>query len=301
MKGLLENIVETIVQSNPLHGKKLRKNLKKVDDEFYQEADRFLGKYQILLEQEGKDINYAIECYLQMLNDINYESIQFQTTGKYSSNSFEEVNNRVYGNPLIMEYYMHGLLLSQFLWLHHYEILKYFRKEINLYKEKAINYLEVGGGHGLYISEAIRLTEGKGNYNLLDISESSINISKRMLSFEKVNFILSDIHQYHPKEKFDFITMGEVLEHVENPIELLRSLKGLLNDDGRIFITTPTNAPTIDHIYLFHNKEEIREVINSSGFEIEDEIFVCSEDVPEEMAERLKISIMYGAIIKNKK
>jgi len=91
--------------------------------------------------------------------------------------------------------------------------------------------------------------------------------------------------------------MGEVLEHVEQPVELLKKLHALLDDNGKIFITTPTNAPAIDHIYLFNNAEDIREVIIKAGFKIEKEQCIYSEDLPKELLEKYKISMMFIGVL----
>jgi 2-polyprenyl-3-methyl-5-hydroxy-6-metoxy-1,4-benzoquinol methylase len=97
---------------------------------------------------------------------------------------------------------------------------------------------------------------------------------------------------------YDFITMGEVLEHVEDPVKLLSRLKDFLTDDGIAFITTPTNAPAIDHISLFESVQEIRTIIHKAGFDIVSERSFPSEDVTPEEADNLKIAILYGAFLK---
>jgi 2-polyprenyl-3-methyl-5-hydroxy-6-metoxy-1,4-benzoquinol methylase len=302
MQTALEYVVQKIGAEDPLHGKKIKKNLKTFDESFNNRANLFLNSYQNMLKEDGYDLDFAIKCYLKMIADVNFESVQFLNTGKYTSVSFEEVNERVYSNPEVMEYYMHGLLLSQFLWKQHNDILIFFNKIIKKNCHAIKNYLEVGGGHGLYISEAISLTRQKATYDLVDISKVSLGIAKRLINNEKVNYIHSDIFEYHKEKKYDFITMGEVLEHVEDPIGLLKQLYRLLKDDGKVFITTPTNAPAIDHIYLFKNVDDIRQVIKSANFNIEKELCISSEDISNEMAEQLKVSIMYGALLtKNKK
>lgn len=300
MKTNLEYIVEQIQIKNPLHSKRIQKNLKKFDQEYFDRADDFFLRYENLLKNDNKSFDYAIDCYLQMLADMNFESIQFLETGEYTSKSFEEVNKRVYSNPEVMEYYMHGLLMSQFLWKQHYDILLWFNKMITNNSKNIENYLEVGGGHGLYISEAIRLIGNQANYDLVDISQSSLDIAEKMISNDKVNPILTDIFEYFPSKKYDFITMGEVLEHVEEPVKLLEKLYDLLNVNGKLIITTPTNAPAIDHIYLFKNTEDIRKVILEAGFNIEEELCIYSEDVSPEIAERFKISMMYAGVLSKK-
>jgi 2-polyprenyl-3-methyl-5-hydroxy-6-metoxy-1,4-benzoquinol methylase len=293
----LDYIVAKIAELNPLHSKKIKKNLKKKDDLFFSKAEEFLSRYNTLLKNEDKSLDFAIDCYLHMISDINYETVQFMESGEYSSKSFNEVNQRVYNNPDVMDYYMHGLLLSQFLWSHHYDILLSFIETIRANKNNIHRYLEVGGGHGLYISEAIKILPENTEFTVVDISKSSLDLAQKLVPGNKANFIVSDIFLYNPAQKFDFITMGEVLEHVEDPVALLKRLEELLSDKGKIYITTPTNAPTIDHIYLFKNADDIREVIARAGLKIEKEECIYSEDLPPELLEQYKISMMYVALL----
>jgi len=54
----------------------------------------------------------------------------------------------------------------------------------------------------------------------------------------------------HPEDKkFDLIIFTEVIEHIQNPVEVLRHLNSLLNQGGLIFITTP-NFQTIERFLL---------------------------------------------------
>ncbi len=300
MQTNLEYIIEQIRIKSPLHSKKIQKNLKSFDQDYYDRADEFFVKYETLLKNEGRSFDYAIDCYLQMLADINFEAVHFLKTGEYTSKSFKEVNQRVYDNPDVMEYYMHGLLLSQFLWKQHYDILIWFNKIIRENCKNVNNYLEVGGGHGLYISEALKLIGEQAIYDLVDISKSALTIAEKMISNNIVTPILTNIFKYFPSRKYDFITMGEVLEHVEEPVKLLQKLHTLLSDNGKLIITTPTNAPAIDHIYLFKDAEDIRNVISKAGFHIEKELCVFSEDVSPEIAEKFKISMMYAGVLVKK-
>ena len=300
MDNSLKYILDKIKDNNLIHYKKLNKNLMKVNADYFKRAELFLSKYQHILADNNLNLDYAIDSYLKMIASFNYETIRFIETGKYSNTSFEDVNKNVYNNPEVMEYHMHGLLLSQFLWTHHYKILTYFNKVLQKYNGKINNYLEIGGGHGLYVCEAMQIIENLSSIDLVDISKTSIEMAEKMIGNDKVNYILTNIFDYNPDKKYDFITMGEVLEHVEEPIELLKKVASLLSENGVLFITTPTNAPSIDHIYLFKNADEIREVIDKANLEVISEISHYSEDVTEEIAERFKITMMYGATLLSK-
>lgn len=300
MSHYIDEIYQKIEHLNTIHAKKLKKNLAFYDKNYYKESDDFLLKYNKYLSRENKTIDYAIKCYLHMIADMTAETIEFLQTGKYRNNTFEEVNKAVYANPEIMEYHMHGLLLSQFLWKHHYQLFDYFIVNLPQYSSSTKSYLEIGAGHGLYLSKALELLEKETSFTVVDISGTSIELAKNFIDDVRVSFHLKNIFDYNQSEQFDFITMGEVLEHVEQPLNLLIKVKELLSKNGILFITTPTNAPSIDHIYLFNNAAEIRELIDKAGLEIISERNFYSEDVSVEKAERFKVTMMYGAFLKKK-
>lgn len=52
------------------------------------------------------------------------------------------------------------------------------------------------------------------------------------------------IESFSTNQKFDWIILGHVLEHVEKPIEILKALKPLLASNGRLFCAVP-NANSV--------------------------------------------------------
>jgi 2-polyprenyl-3-methyl-5-hydroxy-6-metoxy-1,4-benzoquinol methylase len=297
-----EFILQQIGEKNPMHLKKIRRNLKriKLDADFEGLAKSFYDKYDAYLLRIGKTRQHAVDSYLRMIDDFTTESVEFEKTGKYSSSSFAEVNERVYANPEVMEYYMHGLLLTQFIWAHHYELLNYYSAKLKEITAGNKTYLEIGGGHGLYLNIAKQLLRGEWNFSVVDISATSLEIARNFVEGEGVKFIHADVNKLDTEVQADLLVMGEVLEHLENPKELLVKLQSRLKNDGTLFITTPTNAPAIDHIYLFRNRTEIRVLIDEAGYNITDEKSFSSEDIPVDDAERMNIPILYSAFLRKK-
>ncbi|QIY91427.1 class I SAM-dependent methyltransferase [Chryseobacterium gallinarum] len=299
----IEHLIESIAAKNTIHGKKLQKNFLSLKEEnnYISDFNTFIKKYKDILEKKNLSFDDSINYYLKMIGDFNEEMLDFTRTGQYRNTSFEEVNKAMYDNPDVMVSHMHGLLLSQFLWKHHYFVYHYFKSNIEKYSP--INsYFEIGAGHGLYFEAAMeKIGMDNCTFEALDISESSLELTKSLIKNDKVIYHLKNIFDYTDQdEKKDFITMGEVLEHVEDPLSLLKKVKDLIKPEGTIFITTPTNAPSIDHIYLFNNVQEIRDLIHEAGLEIVDENSFASEDIDIEKAEKRKIAIMYASFLKIK-
>jgi 2-polyprenyl-3-methyl-5-hydroxy-6-metoxy-1,4-benzoquinol methylase len=133
---------------------------------------------------------------------------------------------------------------------------------------------------------------------MIDISESSLKLARGILKNHNINYCLKNIFEFNAEKKYDFISIGEVLEHVENPLLLLKKIYSTLSFNGVCFLTTPINSPMIDHIYLFKNEDEIRDIISNAGFQILLEKIVITEKISSEKAYKFKAPIMYAAFIK---
>lgn len=295
---MLAEVINKIESKNTRHSKKLKADFEGLDERFHEEANAFFSKYKHFASSVGKNFDYGVDAYLKVVSDTLMEQISFLKTGEYSCKSFKDANEKVYSNPEVMDYYMHGLLFTQFLWKHHYEILTFFRAVLPEHSTHISRYLEIGGGHGLYLSEAIKMLDAKTEFEMVDISESSLSMAKSFVNDSRVNYVHLDIYEHQKDGYYDFITMGEVLEHVEQPLDLMKQLNRLLMPGGLAFITAPTNAPMIDHISLFSTSDDIRDILEKSGFEIIRETEKYSENYPIEKLEKLKVPLMYAAIVK---
>lgn len=300
MSEIITELLGILKSANPVQYKKVQALVESSDQDFTSNAIPFLNKYKSYLIKEGKQLDFAVDCYCKMNNDMVYERIQFLKTGEYKNKNFYDVEKAIYNNSDVMEYHMHGLVLAQFFWIDQYHRFLNFSENLPQYKSNINKYLEVGGGHGLYLYEAINRLGNDVDYDLVDISMTSIELSKGIIDNDMVNYHHVDIFGYDPGYKYDFITIGEVLEHLEEPKAMMDRLGYLLNDNGHIYVTTPVNAPMIDHIYLFNNADEIRNMIVETGFEIVKEKTMYAEDAPKEKAEKYKMPLMYSSFIKKK-
>ena len=77
-----------------------------------------------------------------------------------------------------------------------------------------------------------------------------IDASGKHLALAKVNLPNAELHEaliedFATTERFDTITMINILEHVVDPIQVLRKAAGLLNEDGVLLVHVP-NALAIN-------------------------------------------------------
>ncbi|WP_320173881.1 class I SAM-dependent methyltransferase [Maridesulfovibrio sp.] len=228
------------------------------------------------------------------------ETINFIRTGSYSSYSSAEAFKNVYSQDQKMAGYIYGLALSQFLWPNHYEMFSFYLKQCDKIKNSISRYLEIGPGHGLYLAHSIEKMPN-ADITAVDISPASIKITRDVLdSFygdqAKYRLECKDVHEM-ADSSYDFIVMGEVLEHVDDPSHILKKLHSVLIDDGYLFVTTCANCPAIDHVYLYDGVAAIRDQLESCGFRIVDDLALALSDRPEEEWKSRKELVNYAALL----
>jgi ubiquinone/menaquinone biosynthesis C-methylase UbiE len=104
--------------------------------------------------------------------------------------------------------------------------------------------LEIGCGNGA-LSKLILKNIPKGGITALDISSESISRAKiNLKEFNNVEYIVSDVSNFDTNEKYDFVVLSDVLEHIplETHNELFKKLYQILKLSGVIFINIPEPA-----------------------------------------------------------
>jgi 2-polyprenyl-3-methyl-5-hydroxy-6-metoxy-1,4-benzoquinol methylase len=86
----------------------------------------------------------------------------------------------------------------------------------------------------------------------------------------------ADVHQSLPAiHGVDAITVNHVLEHIHDPVGLLRSFAGLLPQHGRLYIDVPdaerySSASDLHIAHIFHFTERtLRRLVTTAGYRVE--------------------------------
>jgi 2-polyprenyl-3-methyl-5-hydroxy-6-metoxy-1,4-benzoquinol methylase len=103
-------------------------------------------------------------------------------------------------------------------------------------KKSDIKILDIGCGNG-----NISLALGSLGYSVtgVDIDSTSIENARKINNFKNVQFKVLDANAFDVKDEFDAIVCSEVLEHLENPSELVQSIFSILKKDGILVATVP--------------------------------------------------------------
>jgi len=296
-------ILDLIYEKSPLQKKKLTKYLSTKDEKFFGDAEEFAANYLNYLSNENISLEYVVDAYLKMCSDMLKSQIKFMKTDCYPVELSKDAFETVYSNETEMKSYMIGLALSQFLWESHFKIYNAFESYLKKSKEHIYSYLEIGPGHGLFLNKAINYLGVNTSFTVVDVSIVSINITKSIIKYfhpdrGNITFYNIDMLEIDLAYQYDFIMMGEVIEHVNSPEKLLNKLNNILTPNGRAFISTCVNCPAIDHVYHFHAVDEIRNMFSKCGFAIEEEKILPVEDLPMQEILDKKITINYCAILK---
>lgn len=292
-KDHVKTLVTTIGSINAIQIPFLEASLNTINDD----EQEFLNNYIDFCIEQGITINYLAKCYNAIVKDTLREQIYFQKHKRYRHSSYNDVEKSVYNNDEYMKLYMHGLALTSILWPNHRNMRRFFLSMIPRHAKG--KYLEIGPGHGVYLMTAMQLT----SYDLfeaIDISATSIELTSKILksncfgNFTNYTLLSRDfLTSEMTHHSYDSIVMGEVLEHVEEPLNFLKKIHSITTKESFIYITTCINAPAIDHIYLFDSISSIHTMVNEASLTIKDELLVpyegCSLD--DSLEKRLPVNI----------
>ena len=292
-------LVKKIVEQNPLHKKFLYESINQLSSKEKQDFSFFID----YMHNDNFTTDYLSECYKTIIDDAFKEAMYFRKNHSYRYSSFDEAYKNVYSNEVFMEKYMIGLAISSFTWTSHILIRRFFL-EILQTLDSSNTYFEVGPGHGIYFADAYE-KQKFCNYIALDISSTSLDLTKRFLmaklkSHKNIEFINDDFLTFSNKHSADFLVIGEVLEHVENPVLFLDAAKELLNKDGKLFLTTCINAPAIDHLYNWDDLNSLEEMIAKSGLTILKKLYLPSYNQSINQCEVQKLPINIAYLLKHK-
>ena len=167
-----------------------------------------------------------------------------------------------------------------------------FKKYLEyLGKDKEAKILDLGSG---VTSSFLRLLKKEGYKNILgfDLTKSASREAKKHgLKVLLGDLEKDDLEKLFKGEKFDYVVLGETIEHLFYPKEALEKIKKILKPRGKLIISTPNAgfwlnglfmvfAPQyLDFFSVSYSSEEhrhffttysFRKLLKESGFEIQE-------------------------------
>jgi SAM-dependent methyltransferase len=293
--------IELIAAENPLQRRAIERFVAAEDERYWRFAESVCARLSARYLRDDAARAGAARAYNDLCRVLNAEQFRFKKTGLYQIGSASAANAEVYSQPKRMREYVMGLLLSHLFWKSHYDMIVFLQEY--LAGIRTVRTLEVGVGHGLLLQQVAQ-RHPEAALTVVDISAASLDLAREIfhafdLDVARIQFLHSDfLTAQLPEHGYDFIVMAEVLEHVDDPAAFLRRARTFMAPGATMYMATCANCPAPDHVYLFRNVPAIRELVRSAGLEIEREIALPLERVPEEQWEKRRVNVNYGAILR---
>lgn len=142
----------------------------------------------------------------------------------------------------------------------------------------------------------------------VDIDRESIAFVKDKTGFDNIHYgdvTSEDKLELLSNNKYDVMVMGEILEHVDNPVQFLEKIRQNYTDNISELLITVPNAFDLDN---FENVMEHQEVINSdhkywftpftlakiatnAGYSVS-EFFFCDEEIETKIGLKAKLQVI---------
>ncbi len=197
-----------------------------------------------------------IKTKLIFLSEVNH-------TSKIIKKKIDQFESKNFRNNITVEKYKKKkvILVTPNDDLRRY---KYMKKYI---KNKSV--LDFGCGIGTFIKLSNKITK---ECHGLEINKNLL------LKLKNKSKIFSNIDQIN--NKYDYITMFHVLEHIPNSIEVLKKLKKLLKPKGKLIIEIPHAKDILFNINEFknfslwsehlvlHTEKSVEKILKYSGYKV---------------------------------
>jgi 2-polyprenyl-3-methyl-5-hydroxy-6-metoxy-1,4-benzoquinol methylase len=120
--------------------------------------------------------------------------------------------------------------------------LNWYPQRIMELSQGARSILELGLGHGITTETFFQHFK---RHVVIDASPAVIENFGRLYPTVQPEIVETHFEHYHTEERFDVIVFGYILEHVDNPVEVLAHFNQFLAPAGKLFVTVP-NAESLN-------------------------------------------------------
>jgi len=272
-------VCERIRVAFPMIGGGLIDRIVPADDPCWRYASAALD---YVASRSSDDLETEIEAFATTSMDFLRLQARFMRTGRYARASADGLVEELYGDPEKMRgYYLDGLALTYALWPNHAKMLAFMGERFLPLLDGVHRVAEVGVGHGLLAAQMLGRNSAL-DYVGVDISQSALDYAADALKRAgcddgRTRMVLADAMSGELGDiagggGFEALVCCEVLEHVDEPERLLRSLAGAMAPGAVAFMSTVANLEADDHVYLFNDADHIRAMLQANGWVIVEDL-----------------------------
>ena len=145
-------------------------------------------------------------------------------------------------------------------------LIAYLRHRVDT--SPRLKLLDVGCGTGSILAEASHYCDAYG----LDASPQAVEFcQKRGLS----KLFVGNLDTYPGGERFDVITLLDVIEHLDDDLGVLKQAHARLADNGHVLITVPayqwlwSSHDVVNHHKRRYTRKHLSTVVSNAGFSID--------------------------------
>ncbi|MFQ3594643.1 MAG: methyltransferase domain-containing protein [Sphingomonadaceae bacterium] len=272
----LAALVDAVLAAWPEHAKFLRQSFAGREAGVMDVSETVADLIEAVAAAAGRPLAAYAADYRFLCEEIVFpEELFFRREGRYRLSTFAEAEREVYANAPLMARYMNGLIVSDALWRNHACAMADFALHYLAGPGGEGRHLEIGPGHGLLLHLALR--HGRhSRIHAWDVSRTSIIHTGHVLEVlgqhRAVTLAIRNIYDREAVDAaagcYDSVILSEVVEHLEDPLGALQSVRRLLAEGGRLWANAPANGPAPDHLFLFRHPDELADLIRRAGFEI---------------------------------
>jgi 2-polyprenyl-3-methyl-5-hydroxy-6-metoxy-1,4-benzoquinol methylase len=181
--------------------------------------------------------------------------------------------------------------VQQSLGISHEVIYQKVKEVLKVYGPEGGQFLDFGAGQGDFLKSMVQ-SPFKFMYHGVDLMYSKV---------QGANWYVQDLNKklQFKDAQFDVVSCIEVIEHLENPRQIVRDLARVLKPDGLLILTTPNNESwrsIVSYIFRGHfvaftnssypahitalNQMDIYRILTECGFKRMEVTFTDSGAVP---------------------
>lgn len=121
----------------------------------------------------------------------------------------------------------------------------FFRKVLKKIKSGTINVLDVGGGTGWLLSNLKKTDKRVVSTQVVDIDANAGIVA----TGQGHEYFQGTIEAFNTEKRYDLILMLNLVEHVADPLAVMKKVESLLTPGGIILIKTPNTKSWDAHLF----------------------------------------------------
>lgn len=222
----------------------------------------------------------CIDAFAQFSSDVIIAQARYEADGHYEHSSFAECEAHVYSQRGVMDDYLWGVFLTNFLWAHHMELSLFFRDRFLRRLPGAPQIVEIAPGHGGWGVWSL-VNRPDARLQGFDISPSSIAIATSVAAAAGVGTRAAYTRQNAldlsalPAASADAVICSFLIEHLEQPQQLLNVIAHLLRPGARAYLAGAITAAQVDHIFEFRRESELLVMAEAAGLRVTETLSVA--------------------------